>query len=1072
MKKLLTAYLKSISDQTSQGDSREESYYDSLKTLFSDFPLEKGRKTHVTVLPRGTEAGNPDFRIWDGDHFIVGYIEAKLPGTNLDQVSTSEQLQRYLSTFPNLILTDFYEFRLYRDGKEICRAQIGSPFLPQKLKTTPPLTNADQFQQLAGLFFSFKLPIRYTAESLAIDLAKRTCFLRDQVIREELKQEEKQKGELYGFYQAFKKYLLPNLSADDFADLYAQTITYSLFAARSRVDGEFYRRIALDYIPQTTGILRDVFQYLSIGKMSLEMEVTVDDIAAVLNAADIKSILDQYYKDGKGEDPIIHFYETFLNQYDPQTRERRGVYYTPEPVVKYIIRSVHEVLKRDFNLADGLADENVTLLDPAAGTLTFPAEAIKLAVGEYVDKYGEGGKEGFIRNHILRDFYAFELMMAPYAIGHMKIGYLLESLGYKMRDDDAFKLYLTNTLEMEEIAQSELPGVASLSEESRLAGKVKREPILVILGNPPYSVKSMNPSQTKSFFAKGEKFVQDMKIDTKGELIPKNEFAKSAGYKKHFTFIGQLVREYHYIDGKKIQERSKKPLDDDYVKFLRYGQWRISKTGYGILAMITNRNWINGPIFSAMRKSLLDTFDTIEIIDLHGDSIPTADIPKGIVDENVFDITKGVAIAIFVKKKKSIAKETKYLSVIGRRRDKYEWLEKQSAETALFKSTTPTSPEFSLLPSRKQEYPQYYEWPSITQIFDVHGSGITTARDSFVIDMDQNKLLQRIKAFRRSELDDANLHAFFQIRQKNGWDIRKAHNRIQLIPENELSEKIVEICYRPFDNRYIFYDESLVWRTARSVMNHQLFPESIGLISARSNKSNVMDHFFVSNLIMEAKCGERTTQSAIFPLFTFKKGGYDLLSESLTDTKTINIKSHILKVLGNITGPHVESFEIFYYLYSILFSNSYRGKYKDAIKVDYPRIPFTANPELFMQMSQLGERLANLHLLKSDELNQPRVKYQGEGGNQIIERPVYNAEEKRLYINKNYYFENLEPEVWTYQIGGYQVMDKYLKDRRGQTLEDPRHLIRVATALAKTIEIQEEIDAIYDGVEENLILFK
>lgn len=527
MQQTLTQYLKAITNITSRGDAREESYYPALKTFLESVPLSKDRKTDVTVLPKPTEAGNPDFRVWDGDHFVVGYIEAKRPGTNLDQVETSEQLQRYLATFPNLILTDFYEFRLFRDGKLYHQARIARHFTAQKLKATPTLENPEVFQELIQLFFDFKLPVHFTAESLAIALAKRTRFLRDQVVAEELRQSETQRGELFGYYQAFQKYLIPSLTPQQFADLYAQTVTYGLFAARTRVDGDFKRSNAIKHIPHTTGILRDVFRYISLGDLSEQMQVIVDDIVSVLNAADINSILNQYYRQGKGEDPIIHFYETFLNQYDPETRAKRGVYYTPEPVVRYIVRSVHEVLKQEFDMPDGLTDDRVTLLDPAAGTLTFPAEAIRLAVQEYTQKYGEGAKEHFIRSHILQNFYAFELMMAPYAIGHMKIGYLLESLGFHMCDDDAFKLYLTNTLEMDEIMQSELPGLHSLSEESRLAGKVKREPILAILGNPPYSGHSANNNK---------RFKEPLKEDLDG------------------------AQSYYKVDGQPLGERNPKWL--------------------------------------------------------------------------------------------------------------------------------------------------------------------------------------------------------------------------------------------------------------------------------------------------------------------------------------------------------------------------------------------------------------------------------------------------------------------------------------------------------------------------------
>ncbi len=486
---MIETYIKKVASSTAQGDAREESYYGNFSNFLESFAGETGKKhIQITTLPKKTEAGNPDFRVWDGRQQIVGYIEAKKPGENLDLIEDSEQLKRYRATFPNLILTDFYEFRLYRNGELFDKVLLARPFIAKKLKTVPPVEHKEKFITLLEKFFSFSLPKVFTAENLAVELAKRTGFLRDEVVVKELEEAEHGKGKTFGFYTAFKQYLVSDLSPKDFADIYSQTITYGLFAARTRATGEFNRKLAYDLIPKTIGILRDVFRFISLDKLPPQMEVIIDDIAEVLQAADVNKILDEYYRKGKGEDPIVHFYETFLNIYDPGTREKRGVYYTPEPVVKYIVRAIHDLLKTHFHLQDGLANKEVTLLDPAGGTLTFPAEAIKLAVEEYTTKYGDAGKTKLIKNQILKNFYAFELMMAPYAIGHIKISFLLEELGYTMQEDDRFKLYLTNTLDMEDLKQTEIPGLESLSDENHLAGQIKqKEPILVILGNPPYS---------------------------------------------------------------------------------------------------------------------------------------------------------------------------------------------------------------------------------------------------------------------------------------------------------------------------------------------------------------------------------------------------------------------------------------------------------------------------------------------------------------------------------------------------------------------------------------------------------
>jgi predicted helicase len=563
---MLKVYLKKIFDVNKTGDAREESYYSTLEDLLRTYgdSIEK-KKFHITTLPKKTEAGNPDFRIWDGKQHIVGYIEAKDPTVKyLDQTEATDQLKRYLHIFPNLILTNFFEFRLYRNGTLIDQVSIARPFMLHKLKTIPQAENESGFGKLLEKFFSFSLPKVYDAKTLAIELAKRTRFLKDEVIAQELKEEEQTgKGFIRAFYKAFKDYLISSLTQNEFSDLYAQTITYGLFAARIRSKNGFNRKLAYDNIPQTIGILRDVFQFVSLGSLPHQMEWIIDDIAEVLAVTDVKNILRQYFHEGKGKDPVVHFYETFLSEYDPKTKEKRGVFYTPEPVVSYIVRSLHNILKENFNRQDGFASDTVTVLDPAAGTLTFLAEASKLAVEEFVSKYGEGGKDNVIREQVLKNFYAFELMMAPYAVGHLKISFLLEELGYKLRKDDRFKLYLTNTLEMEELAQTELPGMVSLSQESHSAGKVKKEqPILAILGNPPYSGISANRG----------KWIDD--------LLKK-------GYRR---FDGTKDNGYYWVDGMPLKEKNPKWLQDDYVKFIRFAQWKIDQAGEGILGFI----WILG----------------------------------------------------------------------------------------------------------------------------------------------------------------------------------------------------------------------------------------------------------------------------------------------------------------------------------------------------------------------------------------------------------------------------------------------------------------------------------------------
>ncbi len=1039
MKSLLKTYLTSIANTTKQGDAREESYYSAVETLFSNFPLEKDRKTMVTVLPKQTEAGNPDFRIWDGQNFIVGYIEAKAPGTNLDQVETSEQLERYLSTFPNVILTNFYEFRLYRDRKLLNMVTIGRYFTAQSLKTTPQPENILEFETLANQFFSFKLPKSFTAESLAIELAKRTRFLRDQVIAEELKESDQGFGDIYGYYQAFQKYLIPSLTPTQFADLYSQTLTYGLFAARTRANDDFTRKLAFDYIPHATGILRDVFRYISLGDLSRQLEVIIDDITAVLNAADINSILDQYYREGRGEDPIVHFYETFLNQYDPKTRERRGVYYTPEPVVKYIVKSVHHLLKTRFGLSDGLADPTVTVLDPAAGTLTFPAEAIRLAVKEFTEKYGEGGKQNFIRSQILKNFYALELMMAPYAIGHLKIAYLLESLGYTLQEDERFNLYLSNTLEMEEIAQMEIPIIRSLSEESRLAGKVKQEPILVIMGNPPYSGASANRN------AWTEKLLKE---DLDG------------------------AQSYYTVDEQPLGERNPKWLQDDYVKFLRFAQWKIHKAGMGIVAMITNHSYLDNNTFRGMRQSLLKTFDEIFILDLHGNSLKKEMAPDGGKDENVFDIKQGVAIVFFIKNKIKRDQKVYHKDKFGLRDVKYHWLERNYIDTVEYSSLSPTSPFYFFVTRKIDDIRHYQSWKKIDEIFPVNSVGIVTARDKLTIQMTEQEIWNTVLNFANLDPELAR-QAYALGKDARDWKISLAQGDLK--KSGFTREKITRILYRPFDKRFTYYtgkSRGFICMPRQNVMRHML-ENNICLVTVKRVKtSQDWCHCLIGDKLIEScYISNRTSEiSYVFPLYLYPDlENINLFNQHKTE-KSPNIQSHFYEKLSN-GGYSNHPERIFNYIYGIIYSKVYQKKYFEYLKIDFPRIPFTKDEVLFNQLSQLGERLAQLHLLKSPELNQPTVKYQGQGEDHIITKPAYDHNQQRVFINKSHYFEGITPEVWAYQIGGYQVLDKYLKERKGSKMVDPRHYIRVATALEKTIEIQAEIDELYPEVEKDLIEF-
>jgi predicted helicase len=1033
---MLKTYLQDIAKKYLQGDAREETYYEVLSSLIQDYAKQNQQDIEITTLPKQTEAGNPDFRIWDGKAHVIGYIEAKKPSTeNLDRIETSRQLQRYLSTFPNVILTNFHEFRLYRDGNLIERTSIARFFTLKELKQVPTVEKQQEFLKLLDRFLSFRIPRITTASNLAVELAKRTRFLRDEIIKIELEEEKEAKHKpLTGFYNAFKQYLIYSITPQQFADLYAQTLTYGLFAARTRANEDFNRELAYKYIPTTIGILRDIFRFISLEDPPKTLKIIVDDIAEILKVTQVNKILDRYFQEGKGKDPIIHFYETFLSKYDPEIKEKRGVYYTPEPVVKYIVNSLHQVLKDEFGLQDGFASEDVTVLDPAAGTLTFPAEAIKIAVEEH-SKYGSASTNSFIRNSILKNFYAFELMMAPYAIGHLKMGFIFEELGYKMSDEERFKLYLTNTLEMEELEEVHIPGLSSLTDENHYALEVKqREPILVIMGNPPYSGISSNNNDWTERLLKTN-------IDD--------------------------VQNYYEVDGKPLGERNPKWLQDDYVKFLRFAQWKIAKAGKGVVGMITNHSYLDNPTFKGMRQSLLKTYNKIFIINLHGNSLKKENCPDGSKDENVFDIRQGVAIAIFVKTESDQSCEVYYKDLFGKRPDKYSYLEENSLAKTEFEKLNPQSPYYFLIKRNTSTIQHYLKWDKVNEIFPVNSVGIVTARDKFAITNQKNELYLRLKQYIDEKVPDELFEKTYHIKNKVGWKIRESRKAIKRL--KKLDSIIQEISYRPFDNRYVAYHPGLVERDRYNVMQHMLADENFGLVVSRQVKTSPnWQHSFISNKIVEScLISNRTSEiNYLYPLYLYNEAESENLIERMEPGKQVNIAKKILDKLASFYGELPEPEAILQYIYGVFYSNAYRQKYQEFLKIDFPRVPFTKEKQLFYQMAEYGKRLIDLHLLQSSELDPPVARYEGQGDNDRIEQ--YKYKDGRVYINDEKYFEGITKEVWDYEIGGYQVMRKYLRSRKNRLMQDARHYCQIATAIAKTIEIQASLDEIFTQIEESV----
>ena len=1042
-KALFTGYLKELHAVAQQGDAREESFYPALADMLKTVAEKTGRKhVRVTTLPKPTDAGNPDFRLWNGTDRIVGYVEAKKPTEErLDAIEDSEQLTRYRATFPNLILTNFFEFRLYRNGERVQTVLAARPFVMTRLRTTPVIEKADVLKALLDRFLDFSLPKVFTAESLAVELAKRTRFLRD-VVAQQLTQEKDAPGVLSGFFEAFQTYLIGTLTPEDFADLFAQTITYGLFAARTRSGDAFGRRAAFDSIPHTIGVLRDLFRFISLGELPEQLAWCVDDIAEVLAVADAPGILDRYYHEGKGSDPIVHFYETFLAQYDPAERERRGVYYTPEPVVGYIVRSLHGILKSDFGKRDGLASDGVTLLDPAAGTMTFIARAAAQAVAEFEAKYGKGGRADFIRRHILKNFYAFELMMAPYAVGHLKMSFFLEELGHRLSDDERVPFYLTNTLDNEELEQSRLPGFSALAEESRLAGKVKKQtPILVILGNPPYSGHSSNMGE----------------------------------------WIRGLIETYKQVDGKPLGEKNPKWLQDDYVKFLRFAQWKIEQAGRGVVGMITNHGYLDNPTFRGMRQSLMRTFDDIYVLDLHGNALKKETCPDGSPDKNVFDIRQGVAIAFFVRRGEKAGgyAAVRHADLYGNREVKYDWLNEHDRKRTEWRELRPTLPFYQFAPRDDRLDAGYRVFPGVTDIFPVTSVGIVTARDGLTIQWSAQDVWRTVTVFAKSDPELAR-RGYDLGKDAKDWTVTLAQK--DLLDSGPTRDKVVPIFYRPFDVRHTYYtghSRGFICRPRPEVMRHMLAGDNLALLlPKRVEQIGAWQHAFAVNAISDHVAVSLKTIDYHFPLYLCPTAAReDLFSQYETSERRPNLAPSIVAALEAAYGKAPTPEAIFHYIYAVLYAPAYRTKYAEFLKMDFPRIPFTSDAKLFKKLAALGEKLVALHLLKSPDLDPPACRFDGDGSNRVEkDRKTglrYDIDEERVWINATQHFAPVSEAVWTYQIGGYQVCEKWLKDRRNRRLDldDIRAYCRIVTALGRTIELQGEIDTLYPSAEEETATF-
>ncbi|QEI40972.1 hypothetical protein BMF77_01554 [Dolichospermum sp. UHCC 0315A] len=1068
-------YIQDLQENIKRGGER--SHYPSLKHLIEGLMIG----VNARIEEKGNQAGIPDLTIRKNDR-ILGYIEAKDIHIDLGKIQKTAQIKRYLESNIgyNLILTNYLEFHWYVDGEcektaKLADLEQGEIILVNDLR---PIT------ELLQSFLNQKARDINNYYDLAKEMAAYTKTIRN-AIQSSLEIETTTE-ELNQLKSTFKKLLLLDIDNDKFADMYSQTIAYGLFTAKighAQNPGQFAfnRTTASIYISDRIPFLKGLFD-LVLGTDSVsKIHKSIENLIDLFNTIDMTNILENFGQETRTEDPVIHFYETFLAAYESSLRKSRGVYYTPEPVVNFIVRAVDDILDQVFDLEYGLGNRKVTILDPATGTGTFLYAVIK-QIRDNVAKFDIRQWNNFLRGaRLLNRLFGFELLMTPYTIAHLKLGLLLGDLGYKFVPEERLKVYLTNALEAGIKEGDLIPGITQIiAEESSQAGKVKTEiPVMVVLGNPPYSVSSQNASKRKRVLNQDERYLAD--VEYTGSAWNRIYKTGKAGKTiTELTHIGELLELYK---GRVRLEKEKniQPLDDDYIKFIRFAQYQIQKTpkGYGIIGFITNHSYLNGLIHRGMREELLRYFDTLYIMDLHGNSLLKETTPEGNVDQNVFDIQQGVAILIAVREKsepdyfstayksrdgiKEMAKVL-YYDLWGSREDKYKFLESASLDNVNWIELQPTEPNYFFAPKNLDYEDEYKKELSITDIFPLHAAGSQTRRDNVCVDYDKENLINRFSDIAiNTNLEE--LKQKYNIKDTEYWSLEKAKLHIQ---ENEIKSKLLLYAYRPFDNRWVYYNPNIIERgdSRKELMGHLLKGNNIALLSCRQQVEPGFYHIFCSEILTERcivslKSRELTY---VFPLYTYPNTENE--QTNLFIEKNPNLSPKFLEAIKEKLGKIPTPEKIFYYAYAIFHSPTYRTRYAEFLKIDFPRLPLTSNQKLFHELAIKGEELVNLHLMKSDKLNTLITTYQAIGDNQVTE-VTYNSELQRVYINKQSYFTDIPPHIWEFKIGGYQVLDKWLKDRKNAnrklSLEEINHYQKIVIALTDTLRLMQEIDKIIPG---------
>lgn len=1020
-------YIQQVSRQWQTGDATEHSYRGMLAEYVQSIV---GKGFIVVNEPSRIECGAPDYVVMRAsDNQPVFYIEAKDIGdSDLDGRNPKghqEQFNRYKGALSHIVFTDYLDFHFYEHGEWKRNIRLGDI---HGNKIVAVKDTDVQFEEQIKQWSQAKVQPITSATRLADIMALKARLLRHVTERTmNLMADDPsdyQDSQLLQLFNAFCGILVSDLTTKGFADMYAQTIVYGLFAARlhDATPEEFSREEAARLIPKTNPFLRRIFNNIAGIDLDDRVAWIVDDLVETFAATDVAKVMKDYGKNDHRNDPMVHFYEDFLTHYDAKLRKDMGVWYTPKPVVGFIVRSVHELLKNLFNMPQGLADSTkitgkdkrpihkLQILDIATGTATFLAEVI-MVIYDVIGKRNGGLWQDYVEKELKPRLNGFEIMMAPYTIAHLKIDMVLRDTGYKPNDGRRLNIFLTNSLEPPSAEPRTLFNAISMEAEE--ADKVKRDkPVMVVVGNPPYNGSSRNQGE----------WIMHLMEDYKKEPGGKN----------------------------KLKERNPKWLNDDYVKFIRLAQSYVVKNSIGIVGFINPHGFIDNPTFRGMRWNLMKTFDRIYVLNIHGNSKKKETCPDGSKDENVFDIMQGVSINLFVKtgeKKSKDLGKVYYADLWGLRKDKFDFLDNHDVTNTEYTEVKPQAPMYYFMPINEEGKEEYDKGFKLDEFFPISSMGITTAKDDIVVLDNIDDVDRLIKDFQSLNEDEVKKKYHIQ-KETDNWSIANGKNDLV---QNKNKVIVAKYCYRPFDNKYIPYTGSsngIICRPRSEQQSCLLKDGNLALCTIRVGRDY---HFpiYVVDSITDKTVLSSKDNATVSPLYIYQQ---NMGKEKKVANFNPDIYNRIAKGLGFKPEPE----QLLAYIYAVLHSPSYRERYKEFLKIDFPRVPYPTDKQRFEGLANLGKQLIDLHLMHGAESWNVVTGFP-ESGTNIVER--YDYKDGKVWINDKQYFSSVDEIAWMSYIGGYQPAQKWLKDRHSRNLsyDDIIHYERIIYVLDGTQKIMEEI---------------